>query len=372
MVELKAVRNIWNELAQRDAFWAVLTGPSGEAKVWDAEAFFRSGRDDIATALERVRAAAGEVPNGKALDFGSGLGRLTQALAGTFEHVTGVDIASAMVERARQLNQQGARCEFVVNDRDDLSLFDSDTFDFVYSRITLQHIEPRYSTKYIREFCRVLRPGGVLMFQIPAEYVPPPPPPRSRIEKRLPWSACRARIRTEAENIVTAPGTKLPIIAFVTNVSRHVWPALGDEQDRFSIRLGDHWRNRLGWMIRRDDQRAPLPTDVHPGQEVEMGIWCEAPSQPGKYKLELDMVQEMGRWFKLAGSRTKKIAVTVDASIEPGTWDGIPARMEMYGVPRDEVQQILAQQGVEVLDVQPDDAAGEQWTSFTYIGRKRA
>jgi trans-aconitate methyltransferase len=42
-------------------------------------------------------------------------------------------------------------------------------FDFIYSNITLQHIPPRYSKRYIGRLLHLLRPGGLLVFQLPAE-----------------------------------------------------------------------------------------------------------------------------------------------------------------------------------------------------------
>jgi len=37
---------------------------------------------------------------------------------------------------------------------------------FIYSNIVLQHISQRFSTEYLREFVRVLAPGGVLVFGV--------------------------------------------------------------------------------------------------------------------------------------------------------------------------------------------------------------
>ncbi len=45
---------------------------------------------------------------------------------------------------------------------------DDASFDFVYSNISLQHSPPEASYKYIAEFFRILRPGGVALFQIPS------------------------------------------------------------------------------------------------------------------------------------------------------------------------------------------------------------
>jgi SAM-dependent methyltransferase len=86
----------------------------------------------------------------------------------------------------------------VLNERDDLSLFDDQSFDFVLSVIVLQHMPPELAKKYIAEFVRVLRSGGLAYFQIPsrlkAEFLPVTPPmalPSSRTTMSMPGSARR-------------------------------------------------------------------------------------------------------------------------------------------------------------------------------------
>ncbi len=105
----------------------------------------------------------------KALDFGCGVGRLTQPLAEHFDQVWGVDIAPSMIELARSYNRHGERCTYRLNEREDLSLFEDESFDFILSLITLQHMEPAYAKAYLREFVRTLARGGVMVFQTAAE-----------------------------------------------------------------------------------------------------------------------------------------------------------------------------------------------------------
>ncbi len=100
------------------------------------------------------------------MDIGCGVSRPTQPLGGEFKEAVGVDIASSMVDIANELGQGMPGCRFVVNSRDDLSQFESSTFDFIYSHIVFQHMEPRYALAYMREFGRVLRPGGITAFQV--------------------------------------------------------------------------------------------------------------------------------------------------------------------------------------------------------------
>jgi ubiquinone/menaquinone biosynthesis C-methylase UbiE len=40
-------------------------------------------------------------------------------------------------------------------------------FDLVYTMIVLQHMPQTFQREYVREFFRVLKPGGVAMFEMP-------------------------------------------------------------------------------------------------------------------------------------------------------------------------------------------------------------
>lgn len=103
-----------------------------------------------------------------ALDFGCGLGRVTRALAGRFERCEAVDVSQGMVEHARRLNSDLENCNFRVSDKSDLSDFESRVFDVVYSSFVLQHLpSPELAAGYLREFLRVVRPDGLVVFQMP-------------------------------------------------------------------------------------------------------------------------------------------------------------------------------------------------------------
>jgi SAM-dependent methyltransferase len=166
-MHLRDLQKNWNRMGAEDPLWAVATVPQYKGGRWDPTAFFESGRQLVDAILEHA-GTLGTQPSGSALDFGCGVGRLSQALAVHFDHVVGVDIAPSMIWEANQRNQRGTSVEYVLNERPDLSLFQDASFDFVCSEITLMHMEPRYSTAYIAEFLRVVRPGGLVVFQLPA------------------------------------------------------------------------------------------------------------------------------------------------------------------------------------------------------------
>ena len=162
---LSNVRRVFEDAGRDDAMYAVLTNHDYRGNKWDPEEFFRHGRDEIRTVMEYVDSLGWRGPRKRALDFGSGVGRLTQALADYFDEVVGVDISYTMVEEARRFDRKGGRVRYVVNAEPDLRLLDDDSFDFVYSNITLQHIPPEPAAAYVRELIRVLCPGGRAVFQ---------------------------------------------------------------------------------------------------------------------------------------------------------------------------------------------------------------
>jgi SAM-dependent methyltransferase len=167
-MRLRSQQKHWEQLAAQDPLWAILTDPRKKDGGWNREEFFASGRVEAAALLQTLNALGRPLRREAALDFGCGVGRLTQALAETFDCVTGVDISAGMIRLAREYNRAGDRCRYVVNTQDHLRQFGGDSFDFVHSRIVLQHLPPRHARKYIREFVRILRPGGLALFQMPS------------------------------------------------------------------------------------------------------------------------------------------------------------------------------------------------------------
>ena len=167
----RALSRTWEQLGKTDPLWAVLSNRDRKrdgSMPWRVDEFMATGRAEIDAVLAHARAQHPRLRTERALDFGCGVGRLTQALAHHFTRVDAVDISAPMLAMAAQLNAHGERCSYQRNTRQDLQLFASNTFDLVYSAITLQHMVPRVARRYLVELARVLAPGGVLIFQLPA------------------------------------------------------------------------------------------------------------------------------------------------------------------------------------------------------------
>jgi SAM-dependent methyltransferase len=170
-MRLSTVQRYWDRQAHADPMWAILTHPQKTGGRWDADEFFATGIHEVGIFMQRAEAWGVPSSRRSALDFGCGIGRLSQALAGHFNQVYGVDISPKMIDLARQHNRHGERCEYLWNPAGDLSGFADGSIDMIYSWITLQHMRPRYARRYMREFLRVLAPGGLLLFQYPSRPV---------------------------------------------------------------------------------------------------------------------------------------------------------------------------------------------------------
>ena len=157
----------WEYLGRTEPYWGVLTNERYKKENFDAEAFFGSGKKQVDRIWRRVQSLA-EVKNDRALDFGCGVGRLSIPLKEYFNDVVGLDVSPGMLEKAKE-HDASCSIHFMLNQKRDLSCLEEESFDFVLSLITLQHMRPAFSKGYIKEFLRILKPGGVAYFQLPSE-----------------------------------------------------------------------------------------------------------------------------------------------------------------------------------------------------------
>lgn len=166
--ELEDLETKWDALGKEDAMWAVLTHPEKAGGRWDPAEFFATGVAEIDATFADLGRLGLAVTPGTALDFGCGVGRLSQALAARFERVIGMDVAPSMIALARRHDHSAGNVTYRINESTRLEGVPDDSVDFIYSNIVLQHIPPPISLGYVREFTRVLRRGGIGFFQIPA------------------------------------------------------------------------------------------------------------------------------------------------------------------------------------------------------------
>ena len=88
MTTFGKLRESWQSLGSDDPLWATLSDPRTKGGKWPVDVFLRTGQTEI----DRVFTWLGEqglkdINYGRALDFGCGAGRLTQALAKRFDRL---------------------------------------------------------------------------------------------------------------------------------------------------------------------------------------------------------------------------------------------------------------------------------------------
>jgi SAM-dependent methyltransferase len=351
----------WNAFGRLDPFWAILTDPSRRGNKWDPAEFFATGQEEVAALFEHAARLGVPAQRTRALDFGCGAGRLTQALATYVESAVGVDIAPSMIDLARRHNAHGSRCHYQTNSRPDLVDFPNGFFDIVYTGRVLQHMEPRYAELYVREFVRVLSPGGYLSFDLPSEYGNfPTSAPGSQSP-----GAYRFAVRFLSVPRRVACGQRVSVLADVTNDGSHTW-------QHGQLNVGNHWARQDGSVVVRDDARSGMTLPWAPGHSREVELTVTAPLEPGQYRLQCDVVEEGVTWFAEAGS------VLAEADVLVGTSATSPAApdnaaddheeplMEMHAVKRDRVEQLLTDAQARLLGVRRVYHCGPTWLAFRY------
>lgn len=94
----------------------------------------------------------------RVLDAGCGPGNIARHLIADGCSVVGVDLSAELIEIA---TERVPEAEFQVMDIRELS-FPRESFDGVYAAYSLMHVADEDVLAVLREFARVMRPGGVL------------------------------------------------------------------------------------------------------------------------------------------------------------------------------------------------------------------
>jgi ubiquinone/menaquinone biosynthesis C-methylase UbiE len=166
-LSLARSKTYWNDMGRLDPCWAILSRPDKRFGRWDFGEFFDTGETEIAKLMEEMSRIGLPTSRMRALDFGCGVGRLTQPLARYFEESIGLDISDSMVARAKELSHL-PNCRFVLSDQATLP-FPAGHFDLIYTSIVLQHVPSKDLIRgYIAEFMRTLNKGGLLVMQLPS------------------------------------------------------------------------------------------------------------------------------------------------------------------------------------------------------------
>lgn len=162
-------KNDWEEFAEIDSKWSILTNSEMRYDGWSEKNFFDTGVNEIEKTLKLIKTLQLNIHFGQVLDFGCGIGRVTYALSRYFQKVYGVDISEKMIAQAKAKFKENPKIIFKQNEKNNLEFFNDSEFDFIFSLITLQHVpDKKRIESYLLEFLRILKTEGLLYFQLPS------------------------------------------------------------------------------------------------------------------------------------------------------------------------------------------------------------
>lgn len=165
------VAETWEELGRERPHWSVMSNDEFLPEHIDqTEAqFHASGKADLdrlVATIERCGRRAEEFPT--VLEFGCGLGRITNHLAERFERVLARDISQPHLDLAARHSTAQGHGETISYGLARMPDFGMDQpFDLWFSVIVLQHNPPPIMAQILARVFAMLRPGGLAVFQLP-------------------------------------------------------------------------------------------------------------------------------------------------------------------------------------------------------------
>ena len=97
----------------------------------------------------------------------------------------------------------------------------------------------------------------------------------------------------------------------IKNTGGIVIPSLGKEGQLLQVGVTYHWRNFEEKIIVWDGLVTPLKSDIGLDQEQLVNMSIKSPEIPGRYILDIDLVQNSAFWFGAIGSQIARIMIDV-------------------------------------------------------------
>ena len=154
-------KEFWDNVAQtKEGAYLGVVGQFHQ-KNHDDEDMAISGEPDAEIIANKLEIE----PSHKVLEIGVGVGRIAEHIAPRCAEFHGVDISENMIKEAKARLNGIPGVHLRALERTSFDAFPDASFDRVYSHIVLIHLDREDLFQYMRETCRVLRPGGRAYFQ---------------------------------------------------------------------------------------------------------------------------------------------------------------------------------------------------------------
>ena len=157
-------KNKWSDLARKNAKYFIWSEKENSTD----EEFRLSGEADYGRYVKNDRLLQDNLARTNAktvLEISCGIGRMTEFFGNDFEKIYGIDIASGMIEMAKN-RLSDSKFEFVEGNGVSLP-FESDSVDFIFSFAVFQHMPSREVVgDNFKEVFRVLKPGRLFKVQL--------------------------------------------------------------------------------------------------------------------------------------------------------------------------------------------------------------
>lgn len=367
---LEGVQRSWDTYGKEDPMWAIIVDPKKVNNKWDENDFFNTGKA-VAESVMGKAVRLGYPTNRKTfLDFGCGIGRLTQGFSKYFNKCIGVDIAPSMISKAREYNKYGPKVVYLLNETNDLSQLKSNSIDMIYTEHVLQHMHPILSKKYIQEMLRVLNPGGLFAFHVPSAL--------ARLVYPREGLSAAIRIVKKPFSAEACSFVNVPLV--ITNTGQHAWVVEAKVGvSRTPMRVVDHWieMDTKEWTAYHHGYQA-LPQTMQPGDTQEMDYKLRIPSVPGRYLAIFDISDCNGVTFQQRGGAVAAIEVAVSgtpvlpesAAEKSDSKRKDKPTMEMHAVAIEEVKSIITAGRGKLLEVETRDFAPDHHAYARYFVTK--
>jgi SAM-dependent methyltransferase len=165
------IQDTWEHLGETEPHFSVFTSELfKQSKIKDnITDFYATGQYDIDCMIKVLARNGIDYSQFKScLEFGCGVGRNTRWLCERFASVLGCDISQAHLRIAENyFADKGIHNVTLQHIRQVQDIKSLPGVDLVYSVIVLQHNPPPIISLIVRQFIKILNPGGIAFFQVP-------------------------------------------------------------------------------------------------------------------------------------------------------------------------------------------------------------